>query len=815
MKLSLNWIKEYVEIPKDFDIKKLAYDLTMATVEVEAATNLAAAFENMVVAVVKKVEKHPNADLLVLCEADLSNGEMREIVCGGSNLSVGMKVAVARPGAMVRWHGEGDLIPIGKAKVRGVESYGMICASSEIGLFDLFPYVDENEIMDLSDFAKAEAGENLADALGLNDVILEIDNKSLTNRPDLWGHYGIAREISAIYGFELKELKPFTMPVTEKLNVEIEDTNRCPRYIGVKLENTPLTATPYEIKSKLWRVGLKPANNAAVDITNYVLLATGQPTHAFDADRINGHITIRHARSGEKLLLLSGKEIALCEQDLVIADAKGPVALAGVMGGESDSVLPSTKNIILEIANFAPNGVRRTASRYDLRTEASTRYEKGIDSERCDMALALSMNMFSVIYPNLSIKAYEDAYPNVQKCVEIDVSLSWMVTRLGKDPGKDFIKNKLGLMGFDVTYDGDNMRVKAPTWRSTGDISIADDIVEEVARLYGFENFEPMPIVTAFDKSINQLNVDLDRKIKEFMAFRCGMREIFTYPWVQDEYIEALVLPIDEMLSLAAPISQNERYIRSSLLPNLCKAVSDNLRYFDEFAIFESAQVFFKKDFEATYDEKEMLPLQRKNIAGAFAGSAENIGQIFRKAKGMIEALPQHVHCESLSFVKQEKPLWSDDVLWLNIAKEGGIIGNLALLSKKASLKCKIKNSAVLLFEIDVDAIAPLSSRANSFKQLSEYPMTDYDVSLLFDLSVTWDEIKAAILSNKNAGELLRHVDFVDEYRGKQVPEDKKSVTIRLTIGSLTKTLTSEEIEKCANAIMKRLEKTLSAQQRS
>ena len=814
MKLSLNWIKDYVDIPKDLDISRLAYDLTMATVEVEGVVELEKQFENMVVGVVSEVLPHPNADKLVLCNVDLGGGEVREIVCGGSNVVVGMKAAIARPGAMVRWHGEGELVELGKAKVRGIESYGMICSSSEIGLFDLFPFTDEDEIMDISEF-EAPAGTPLAEALGLDDIILEIDNKSLTNRPDLWGHFGIAREISALYNLPLKDFAPFVPPNTEGFTVEIQDSQLCPRYIGVKLENLPAKPAPFEMRSKIWRVGMRPSDNAIVDITNYVMLATGQPTHAFDADRIEGHITVRRAEKGEKLLLLNGKELSLSAENLVIADDDEAVALAGVMGGEKDSVLPSTCNVILEIANFDAISTRRTASMYEVRTEAATRYEKAIDPERCDAALALSMSLFAEIFPNMNISGYCDNYPNRLKRSKIDISLNWLEKRLGKRIPDEEIAQKLNSLGFDVSFNNDNMHVVTPTWRSTGDISIPDDIIEEVARLYGFENFEPTPIATTFTGSINQLDIDVDRKIREYLAFRCGMREIFTYPWMKDEYVNAAFHSFDGMLSLAAPPSPNEHYLRPSHIPNLCKAVADNLRFFDEFAIFESAQVFFDKDFNCPNDPQESLPLARRNIAGAYVGNPEKfLKELFRSAKGTLEAMPRYVHIEPLLFEKNTKPLWADDILWFNIVHAGTPVGNLGLLSKKAALDCGIKNSAVMLFELDIDSLKPLNSRTNTFTHLPEYPMTDYDISLLFDSSVKWEEIAAVTRGKDSPDNLLRNVSFVDEYRGKQVPEGKKSVTLRLVIGSRKKTLTSDEIENCAGAIIKRLGKTLGAELR-
>ena len=359
------------------------------------------------------------------------------------------------------------------------------------------------------------------------------------------------------------------------------------------------------------------------------------------------------------------------------------------------------------------------------------------------------------------------------------------------------------------------MHIVAPTWRSTGDISIPDDIMEEIARIHGFENFEPTPISAVFEGPINQLDVDIDRKIREYLAFRCGMNEIFTYPWVSDDYIMAVLGGSEGMLEITAPPSPHERFIRSSLLPNLCKAAADNLRFYHEFAIFESAQVFFDRDFTSDYDPRELLPRQCRHIAGANVGKHEDIDLIFRKTKGMLEALPGYTHIEPFSFSKIEKPVWADDVVWLNIKCGDDVAGNLALLSKKAALDCGIRNSAVMLFELDLDLLKPLPSRTNKFTGIPEYPMTAYDISMLFDLAVTWDAILEVVTSKKGPDSLLQEVFFVEEYKGKQIPGGKKSVTLRLLIGSLRKTLTSEEIEGCANAVVKRLKKTFEAELRN
>ena len=811
MKVSLNWIRDYVQLPADADLKKLAYDLTMSTVEVEDATDLGASFHDMVVGVINTIEQHPNADKLKVCKTDIG-GRVEDIVCGGSNLREGMKVAVALPGAMCKWHGEGDLVEIKKSKLRGVDSYGMICGAVEIGLADLFPTKEEAHILDLSDF-DAPAGTPLADALDLNDIILEIDNKSMTNRPDLWGHYGIAREIVALYDLPMTQFPHFDRNVenTSGFHVTVEDAERCPRMTGTQIENVCVKPAPYWMQVRIWKTGMRPIN-ALVDITNYVMLATGQPSHAYDSDHIAGHIIVRRAKAGETLTLLNGKELPLSTDDLTIADDAGIVGLAGVMGGAKDSILPTTSKVILEIANFQAAGIRRTALRYDNRTEASARYEKAIDPERCDQALDLSMQLFSDLYPEMKVTGLVDEYPRHLKQAEIDVPLSWLERRLGKRLSPDEIKHKMELLGYSITFNGDNMHVVVPTWRSTGDVSIQADIMEEVARMYGYENFEAEPITTTFDGAINQLDKDLERRIKEYLAIRCGMQEIFTYPWMEESYVNAVLQSTEGILSLSTPPSPAERFVRSSLLPNLCKAVVKNERYFDEFSIFETAQVFRDENYTSPYDPREKLPSQRKNVAGAFATTGKDITALFRKAKGVVEMMARYVHMEALTFKQAEKPVWADNVVWLNIYRGDEKVGDLALLAKKVSMACGIKNLNVMLFQLDQDSLVPLKSRTNTFTHLAEYPMTDYDISLLVDGSVQWKDVAQTVRGIKS--ELLHGAAFVDEYRGKQVPAGKKSLTLRLSIGSKDKTLTSAEIEEVASGVLNKIAKRFGAELR-
>jgi phenylalanyl-tRNA synthetase beta chain len=336
--------------------------------------------------------------------------------------------------------------------------------------------------------------------------------------------------------------------------------------------------------------------------------------------------------------------------------------------------------------------------------------------------------------------------------------------------------------------------------------------MEEVARMYGYENFEATTITTSFDGAINQLNVDLVRKVKEYLAFRCNMQEIFTYPWMSEEFVEALMPSTDGILALATPPSPTEKYVKSSLLPNICKAIVKNERNFDEFDIFEEAQIFLDKDYTSNY-RGEQLPLQKKHLGCAFVGSSDDVAKLFRNAKGVIGAMPRYTHMEAFTFEKLDKPYWADETVWVNICLGGKKIGDIALLSKRAAMACGIKVLSAVLVELDMDELVPFKSRTNRYTRMPEFPINDCDISFLVDSMVKWDDIYSCVMTKKN--ELLRDVKFVDEYKGKQIPEGKKSVTIRLLISSDEKTLTGAEIEQVANSVLKKLTKGIGAEIRA
>ncbi len=804
MLISLNWIREYVELPEDLTMEKLSYDLTMRTVEVEGTYDPAQGLDNIVAGKIIEVSPHPQADRLRLVLTDVGLAEPVQIVCGGSNLEPGQMVVVALPGSEVRWHGEGEPVAIKKSKLRGEASYGMICGASEVGrLEELLPARAETEIMDISAFP-AVPGQPVAEVLGLSDIILEIDNKSMTNRPDLWGHYGLARELASIYRCPLKPLPRFETPETlADYPVTIEDPSRCMRYTASHYTNLKVEPSPWDLQLKIWKVGMRPINNI-VDMTNYVMLATGQPTHGFDKSHVRDGIVVRTARPGETLELLDKRVLDLETADLLICDTRIPLGLAGIMGGKQDSILPETTDMILEVASFEATGIRKTAQNHGLRTEASMRFEKAVNTQRAEEALGVFQAILHRLLPDAKLAAFHDEHPNPTQPMTIDVEKEFLDSRLGQTISHDQMKETLEPLGFAIEDAGDTFRVTAPSWRATGDISLRDDILEEVARMIGYENFEFTAPAIRLEGPVNQKQPELERAAREYLAYRCGLQEIFTYPWVDEAYIKAAGYDPKDLLELAAPPSPQTAHIRNSLIPGILEAIETNIRYFNEFRIFEMTQVFLKDQPFSPSEPSEVLPKQEKHLALALVGSQPE--DLFRELKGILEALPRVTMASGIGFSQSRQPAWSDRKAWLNITLEGQVIGSMGLLSMKAAADAGIKRVYAALAELDFEALVPFLSRTNTFHHLPHYPLVEQDLSLLLDETVTWQEVEEAI------GKQVRDLQFIEEYRGAQVPAGKKSLTLRLWIGSDEKTLSSEDIDTQMSAIIKRLAKATNAE---
>lgn len=803
MKVSLNWVKKYVDLPENITTKQMATDLTLRTVEVEGYENTEDKFHDIIVGKILEVNEHPNADKLRVCKVDIGEVEPKQIVCGGSNLYPNEMVVVCKPGAEVYWHGEGELMKIKDSKVRGVDSYGMICGAEEVYLENIFPAKDEDEIVDLAGI-ECYPGQSITEIIDMKDVVLEIDNKSLTNRPDLWGHYGIARELSAIYDVDLKPIEKIKIDSKlPKYDVVIEDTTKCQRYVAVEIDNVYEKRSPLWMQSAIIKGGMRPIN-AIVDITNYVMMAIGQPLHAFDKTHVDGNkIIVRNAREGEELLLLDNNTIELTTDDLVISDSKDAMALAGIRGGKKDSILPETTGVVLEVANFTAKTIRKTGKRFDEKTDAAIRYEKNIDTQRVEEGLNLALALFKEIFPESKIVAFNDVYPVETKNEKINVSEEFLDTRLGKKIDRETITRVLTRLGYEVNYKNGIYTVVVPTYRSTGDVSLKDDVMGDIARLLSFESFEAQPLTISFDHAVLQNKVLLETRIKEYLSNRCGFYEIFTYPWINEKYINAASINKEDSIKLATPPSPEEAYLRSSLVPGMLEAISKNLRYFDSFKMFEMAQVFIKGEYHES-SEDETLPIHKKLLTGSIVGS--NPKEIFYELKGVIENISRYTHMKELNFTTEcEKPSWADINAYLAIKLDNEIVGYMGLLSVKTMNDAKIKRTNVAIFELDSDMFIPLESRTNKFKHIPVLPSVEKDLSLIVDENITWAEMTKYIRSKAS------DIKFIEEYRGNQIPNGKKSIMLRVTFDSGDTTLTSEEINTKLDAIIRTLNKMCGA----
>ncbi len=802
MKVCLNLIKKYVDLPKDITNDKIARDLTLRTVEVERVENFGEKFHDIVVGKILEVKPHPNADKLRVCIVDIGMDEPVQIVCGGSNLYEGELVVVCKPGAVVVWHGQGEPVEITKTKMRGEESFGMICAAEEVFLNDFFPQKDDSEIIDLKGI-ECKPGDNIADVLDLNDTVLEIDNKSLSNRPDLWGYYGLARELSAIYDVPLKtdEIYPLDKNLP-KYNVKIEDTSKCNRYVAVEIDGITEKKSPIWMQAALVKSGLRPIN-AIVDITNYVMITTGEPLHAFDKTHVTKEeIIVRNAKEGEELLLLDNNTVSLTKDDLVICDVESPLALAGIRGGKKDSILPDTKAILLEVASFNATAIRKSGKRFAEKTDSSMRYEKGIDTQRVDSGLNLALLLIKEIFPESKIIKYNDVYPNVTKKNVIEVSENFLNKRLGKEVPSDVIKKILETLGYEVTFEKGIYTCIVPSYRSTGDVTLKDDVMGDIARILSFASFEAKPITITFNHSINQRKVLLEKRIMEYLANRCGFYEIFTYPWIDEKYIKAAGIDVSNAVKLATPPAPELSILRKSLIPGILEAISKNLRYYDEFKIFEVSEVYQKGDYRPSSDD-EVLPIQNKNIAGAIVG--DGAIKIFYELKGILENMARLTHFEDINFKQIEKPCWADVNGYLNITFNDEVIGSFGLVNVKVMSECKIKRTNVAMFEFNLEKLVPFASRDNTYESLPELPLVEKDLSVIVNEDVTWELIYQTI---KNR---VKEVIFVDVYRGNQVPVGKKSVTFKVKMLNEGSTMTSEEINEKMKNILKSLEKRCGA----
>ncbi len=785
MKISENWLREWVNPHISTD--ELAHQLIMSGTELDSVEPVASAFTHVVVGQIKSVEQHPDADRLTVCQVDVAADERIQIVTNAKVME-GQKVAVAMIGAELP-EPDGKIFKIKKSKLRGVLSQGMFCGAETLGMGE----ADEG-LLEIPD--DVEPGADLREALGLDDVVLDLD--ATPNRADLLSVAGVAREVGVITQTPVikVQIEPTPVDIDDVLPVTISADDLCQRYAGRIIRNVDTQAkTPHWIKEKLRRLGVRSLG-PVVDVTNFVMLALGQPMHGFDLDKLEGGINVRRAEDGEKLRLLDGKEITLRSDTLVIADHKKALALAGIMGGEDSSVTDSTKNIYLESAFFVPEKIMGKARSYGLHTDSSHRFERGVSPDLQLMALERATQLILEICGG-QVAPVSDTITHDDLLKRDPIHYERRRTRrhLGIEVEDARIEDIMTRLGCKVEKVDDGWMITPPIFRF--DLATPEDVVEEIARIYGYDNIpavlRPMqPLITL--KPENQVREDV---LQNLLIAR-GYQEAITYSFVPPE-IESLLNPGTEQIRLANPISEELSIMRGTLWSGLIPALDRNVkRQQHRVRLFETGLTFVKTG--------NGLPEQRKKLAGVVTGSlyeeqwsGDSRPVDFYDLKGDVEAILAEASAQRFEFVRTEHaalhPGQSAKILC--DGKEVGLCGALhPALEKKLDL-----DQPVFVFELDLDLIA--NKKLPVYRKISPLPSIRRDLALLLDQDVDYARVSDT-LEKLSKAVIPEFTDFMifDVYSGENLDSGQKSLALGLIFQDFSRTLEEQEINGYVEKIM-------------
>jgi phenylalanyl-tRNA synthetase beta chain len=793
MKFSESWLREWIN--PEISSETLADQLTMAGLEVDDVEKVAGDFTGVVVGKVVECMQHPNADKLRVTKVDIGKAELLDIVCGAPNCRKGLMVACATVGAVL----PGDF-KIKPAKLRGEPSEGMLCSYSELGISD-----EHNGIIELPD--NAPLGQDIREYLNLNDVMIDI---SVTpNRADCFGIIGVARDISAVNNVPMKELQVDSMPatITDTLSIQIDAPQAAPRYLGRVIKNINVNAaTPLWMKEKLRRGGIRSID-AVVDITNYVLLELGHPMHAFDLTQIEKGIVVRYASNDEKLVLLNGNEVNLNDKTLVIADHQKVLALAGIMGGEKSAVTQTTKDVFLESAFFSPLAITGKAREYGLHTEASHRYERGVDPSLQFIAMERASQLLidicgGEVGPIIEVTQQSE----LPKQAIIKLRRNRIDRIIGYAIETQKITDILIRLGCEVEYNGNVWTVKSPSWRF--DLQIEEDLVEEIARIYGYNNIPNANLkIESVMKPKPESQISL-RRIKDLLVDR-GYQEAVTYSFV-DPKIQHILHPEQPEITLPNPISSEMSVMRLSLWSGLLDAVLYNQnRQQSRVRLFETGLRFIP-------DEKDELGVRQElMLSGIITGSLyEEHWQLpkrnvdFYDLKGDIESIFSLLGCaDKVQFKKAQLPALhpgQSATIYLN----DELLGYLGVLHPEIEKKLSL-NSKTLVFEIN---LAKINSKTVPVAQdLSKYPSNKRDIAIVVSNTIPVADIISEC--KRAGGEQLIKVNLFDVYQGENIKENQKSLAISLILQDKSRTLEEEDItnivSKCVTALQNRFKALL------
>ena len=782
MNLSMRWLSDFVDIdakPHDF-----CEAITLSGSKVEGYTVEGSEISNVIVGKILSIEKHPDADKLVVCQVDVGSGEPIQIVTGATNLTVGDVVPVAM---------DNSTLPGGKkirkGKLRGVVSNGMLCSLGELGLtVHDFPNAIEDGIMVIDEDVKL--GQDIREALGLNDTCVEFEITS--NRPDCFSIIGLAREAAATYNLPLKLHTPVVKgtdgDVNDLLQVEVKNPELCMRYIARMVKNVKIEPSPRWMRERLRACGVRPINNI-VDITNYVMLEYGQPMHAFDYKYVNGHkITVRTAKNGEKITTLDDVERNLDESMLVIADEKGPVAVAGVMGGEFSSIMDDTDTIVFESACFNGPSVRLTSKKLGLRTESSGRYEKGLDPNNTKPAVDRACELIEMLGAGEVIGGYVDVDNSDKAQRRIKLDVDWTNRFLGIDIPREQMVDYLERVG--CVMDGDDIIV--PSFRP--DLEHKADISEEIARFYGYDKI-PVTAIRGTAQGHLTEQQKFERTVSNTLLSQ-GLYEIMTYSFISPKYYDKIRLPEDSPLrkcvTIQNPLGEDTSVMRTTTLPSMLEILAKNYNNRNESAaLFELSPEYIPTE----------NPLPDENVQVTLGMYGEQYD--FYSLKGVVEAL-----LDVLGIADYDVSAVSDNPTFhpgrcACISKDGRDIGTIGEIHPLVLQNYGI-NTKVYAAKLDASALFDLRCVSKEYKPLPKYPATARDIAVLCDDALPVLDMKKAI--QKAAGPILERVSLFDVYKGQQVPDGKKSVAWSLSFRAPDRTLTDEETDGAMKKVLKALD---------
>ena len=777
MFVSMNWIKDFVDLD-GWDIKKLINNFTLATAEVEDIIEKGTDVQNVVVGEVVSFEAHPDSKKLHLLKIDAGD-RVYNCVCGAPNAKLGIKVAFVKAGGRVP---EGKIT---KCKIAGYESEGMCCSEAELGISD-----DNSGIMILDNSLKN--GTDIKDIYEIEDIVFEVDNKSLTNRPDLWGHYGIAREFATLTKQPLKELSIAEPEYSgnNKIDVQVE-SDLVYRYSCMQISGITKNVSPMNMRIRLYYCGMRGINLLA-DLTNYLMLELGQPMHAFDGRKIE---RIKVGTPSEKLKFQTLDENVrdIDENMLLIYNNDLPVAIAGVMGGLDSEIVDETNCVVLESANFDGVSIRKTSSRLGLRTDASMRYEKCLDPEMTVTAIKRFLHLLLEIDPNAEVTSdITDEY--VKKYPEITISFNkaYVNKYTGIDISNETITETLRLLGFKTEVKNDDFSVTVPSWRATKDVTIKADIIEEITRIYGYDNFEITTTKSAlYPVRASVLKSDSDL-IKDILVRNYAMHEVHSYIWCDGNKYKKLGIDVEDNVKILNIATPENGTIRNSMIPSLISFAYDNRQFAPCFGIFESGRVVCGRKDSGEANERRRLGIV---LFDKNCGEKE----LYFKAVEVIRTISNSLRHTNAEFTRvAQAHNWQHPRNTSSVSVGGKEIGMLCTLHPSTLAKID-KRASVVCIEIDLDDFALTEVRPLTFNEPSKFPGVDFDLSILTN-GHRYSEIEKAWL-DENIPEFLGAV-LVDTYEiGKN-----SSITVRLSFASETRTLSMEEIQTHIDKIIKKLE---------